>query len=147
MSPEATVTIDAPVQYCTFQLGHLAIGVEVQRVQEVIRHERITRVPLAPEEVKGLINLRGQIITAVDLRTRLGLAEDGDLRTIVVIRTGKDAIGLLVDEVGDVVAPSLDDYEPVPVAVPDRVRRLVTGAFKLEGRLLLVLDTERVGAA
>ncbi len=103
-------------------------------------------MPLAAE-VKGLINLRGQIITAVDLRTQLGLAEGRDLRTIVVIRTGKDAIGLLVDEVGDVVAPSPDDCGPVPVAVPDRVRRLVTGAFKLEGRLLLVLNTERIGAA
>lgn len=132
------------VQYCTFRLGHLAIGVDVCRVQEVLRHDRMTKVPLARADVRGLINLRGQIVTAIDMRAQLGLSVEGEPSTNVVIRTGEDAYSLLVDEVGDVVSPSLDDHEPVPVAVPDRVREVVSGCFKLDGRLLLVLDTDRV---
>ncbi len=139
-----TATIQAEKQYCTFRLGDLYLGVDVLVVQEVIRNEMMTRVPLAPRQVKGLINLRGQIITALDLRDQLGLPDEGELRSHVVIRDGDEAISLLVDEVGDVVSPDLADYEPMPSAVPERVRQVVTGAFKLEGRLLLLLDTSRV---
>lgn len=131
-------------QYCTFRLGALALGVDVLSVQEVIRHEMMTKVPLAPAQVKGLVNLRGQIITALDLREQLGQPAEGELRAHVVVRDGEEAYSLLVDEVGDVVAPSRCDYEPMPPAVPERIRQVVTGAFKLDGRLLLVLDTTRV---
>jgi purine-binding chemotaxis protein CheW len=141
---EPTKNTTGLTQYCTFRLGHLAIGVDVQRVREVIRHELMTKVPMAPPEVKGLINLRGQIITALDLREQLGLPADGELRAHVVIGTGEEAISLMVDEVGDVVTPSMDDYEPMPAAVPERVRHLLSGAYKLENRLLLVLETQRV---
>ncbi len=132
------------MQYCTFRLGELTLGVDVLSVQEVIRHEMMTKVPLAPTQVKGLVNLRGQIITALDLREQLGLPMEGDLRAHVVIRDEDEASSLLVDEVGDVVSPNESDYEPIPSAVPERVRNVVTGAYKLDGRLLLVLDTHRV---
>lgn len=131
-------------QYCTFRVANLAIGIDVRRVQEVLRHDQMTPVPLVPPEVRGLINLRGQIVTAVDLRRQLGLAVDGKLAASVVVRAGDEAVSLLVEEVGDVVEPSPEDYEPVPAAVPARVREVVTGTFKLAGMLLLVLDPDRV---
>jgi purine-binding chemotaxis protein CheW len=133
-------------RYCTFRLGDLLIGIDVRRVQEVLRHDHMTPVPLAPPEVRGLINLRGQIVTSVDLRQQLGLATDRDLAASVVIRAGDEIFSLLVEEVGDVVSPSHDDYEPVPAGVPARVRQVVVGTFKLSGKLLLVLDLDRVAA-
>ena len=90
-------------RYCTFRLGDLLIGIDVRRVQEVLRHDHMTPVPLAPPEVRGLINLRGQIVTSVDLRQQLGLATDRDLAASVVIRAGDEIFSLLVEEVGDVV--------------------------------------------
>jgi purine-binding chemotaxis protein CheW len=131
-------------QYCTFRLGELTIGIDVHKVQEVIRHDRMTPVPLAPPELVGLINLRGEIVPALDLRSQLGLPSEGDLAASVLVRTKGETVSLLVAEVGDVVEPSPLDYEPVPPTVPARVRELVTGTFKLEGMLLLVLDPDRV---
>ncbi|HMK95920.1 MAG TPA: chemotaxis protein CheW [Acidimicrobiales bacterium] len=133
-------------QYCTFRLGDIVIGIDVRKVQEVQRHDRMTPVPLSPPEVVGLINLRGQIVTAVDLRPQLGLPTEIELKASVVVRTAGETISLLVQEVGDVVEPSPLDYETVPAAVPARVREVVTGTFKLEGMLLLVLDPDRVVA-
>jgi purine-binding chemotaxis protein CheW len=133
-------------RYCTFRLGDLIIGIDVRRVQEVLKHDHMTPVPLAPPEVRGLINLRGQIVTAVDLRQQLGLASGGELAASVVIRAGDEIFSLLVDEVGDVVTPSQDDYEAVPAGVPARVRQVVVGTFKLAGKLLLVLDLDRVAS-
>ncbi len=130
--------------YCTFRLGALLVGIDVRRVQEVLKQDRMTSVPLAPAEVKGLINLRGEIVTAIDLRPQLGLPTDEELNANVVIRAEPDTFSLLVNEVGDVVSPASDDWEPVPAGVPRRVRQVVSGTFKLEGRLLLVLDLERV---
>ncbi|HEY9073267.1 MAG TPA: chemotaxis protein CheW, partial [Desulfobaccales bacterium] len=90
-------------QFSTFVVDHLLFGVEVEKVQEVIRYQEMTRVPLAPPVVKGLINLRGQIVTAIDLRRRLGLREraTADLPMNVVIRHDDGAVSLLVDEIGD----------------------------------------------
>jgi len=133
-------------QYCTFRLHDIVIGIDVCKVQEVLKHDRMTPVPLSPPEVVGLINLRGQIVTAVDLRPQLGLPATGELTASVVVRAGDETVSLLVQEVGDVVEPSPLDFEPVPAAVPARVRDVVTGTFKLEGVLLLVLDPDRVAA-
>jgi purine-binding chemotaxis protein CheW len=133
-------------RYCTFRLGDLLVGIDVRRVQEVLKHDHMTPVPLAPVEVRGLINLRGQIVTAVDLRPQLGLPCTAELAASVVIRSGEEIFSLLVEEVGDVVAPSQEDYEPVPAGVPARVRQVVVGTFKLSGKLLLVLDLDRVAA-
>ena len=133
-------------QYCTFRLGDIVIGIDVRKVQEVQKHDRMTPVPLSPPQVVGLINLRGQIVTAVDLRPQLGLPTGTELRASVVVRAAEEMISLLVQEVGDVVEPSPLDYEAVPATVPARVREVVTGTFKLEGMLLLVLDPDRVVA-
>ncbi|MGD0810661.1 MAG: chemotaxis protein CheW [Acidimicrobiales bacterium] len=129
--------------YCTFRLGELWIGIDVRRVQEVLRHDRMTVVPLAPPGVRGLINLRGQIVTALDLRSRLGLPTATDLAASVVVRVGEETFSLLMDEVGEVVRPPAEDYEPVPAGVPKRVREVVLGTFKLSDKLLLLLDLDR----
>jgi purine-binding chemotaxis protein CheW len=136
-------------QYATFYLENLYFGVEVLAVQEVIRHQPMTRVPLAPPTIEGLINLRGQIVTALDLRRTLDLpprAADR-LPMNVVVRAAEGALSLLVDEIGDVVEVQDDAFETVPNTLRPPVSDVVTGVFKLDGRLLLVLDVERTIAA
>lgn len=132
-------------QYCTFLLDGLYFGIDVLQVQEVIRHQAMTRVPLAPPVVRGLINLRGQIVTAVDLRRRLELpdrAEDA-LPVNVVVRTEDGAVSLLVDEIGDVLDVPAEAFERPPETLRGTARELIRGAYKLDGRLLLILDTDR----
>lgn len=132
--------------YCTFRVDDLYFGVEVCQVQEVIRYQHTTRVPLAPAVVQGLMNLRGQIVTALSLRDRLGLsAFDSDSRPMnVVIRTPDGPISLLVDEIGDVVQVDRDYFEPPPETLQGEQRSLISGAFKLDEQLLLILDTDKV---
>ncbi len=134
-----------PKQFCTFFLNGLYFGVEVTHVQEVLRHQPMTRVPLAPATVQGLINLRGQILTAIDLRRRLELpARTGErLPMNVVVRTADGAVSLLVDEIGDVVEIQEDIFERPPETLRGVARDLVRGVYKLKERLLLVLDTEK----
>jgi purine-binding chemotaxis protein CheW len=134
-----------PAQYCTFRLdGHL-FGIPVDTVQEVLRHHAITVVPLAPPEVSGLLNLRGQIVVTVDLRARLGLAErDGSASAVnVVVRTHDGTVSILVDQIGDVLEPAESSFEPVPDTVPASLRDVVSRIAKLDGDLMLVLETER----
>ena len=137
-------TVDAR-QLCTFFLDGLCFGVDVTRVQEVIRYQDMTRVPLATAVVRGLINLRGQIVTAVDMRIRLGIApaKRGELPMNVVVRTDDGAVSLLVDDIGDVVEVDESAFEGPPETMPARARELVRGVYKLNDRLLLLLDTER----
>ena len=132
-------------QFCTFFLEGLFFGVEVQKVQEVICYQAMTQVPLAPKVVRGLINLRGQIVTAIDLRRRLNLHEraQDQLPMNVVVRTDEGAVSLLVDEIGDVLETEAEQYEEPPETLPAWARELITGVYKLPDRLLLVLDTEK----
>lgn len=132
--------------YCTFRVDDLYFGVEVCQVQEVIRYQHTTRVPLSPTVVQGLMNLRGQIVTALTLRHRLGLkdSEDDSRPMNVVIRTADGPISLLVDEIGDVVQVDQNRFEPPPETLQGEQRELIRGAFKLDDRLLLILDTEKV---
>jgi purine-binding chemotaxis protein CheW len=132
-------------QFCTFFLeGHL-FGVPVEQVREVILYQEMTRVPLLPAVVRGLINLRGQIITAVDLRRRLGMSDlpKDTLPMNVVVRTEDGAISLLVDQIGDVIEVQDDTFEPPPETLQGPTREAVRGVHKLPDRLLLVLDIDR----
>lgn len=133
-------------QLCTFYVDNLFLGVDVQQVQEVIRYQGMTRVPLAPAAISGLINLRGQIVTAIDLRCRLGLAaRNPEIPPMnVVVRDSENAVSLLVDRIGDVLQVEDDLFEPPPSTVRANVRGLIIGAYKLADQLLLVLDTARV---
>src|ERR1700758_5620949 len=103
-------------QYCTFYVDGLYFGLDVLKVQEIIRYQDMTRVPLAPPVVRGLINLRGQIVTAIDLRRRLELSDRpaGQLPVNVVVHTDDGAVSLLVDEIGDVLQVSEKAFERPP---------------------------------
>ena len=132
-------------QYCTFFLDGLYFGIDVLKVQEVIRYQEMTRVSLAPPVVRGLINLRGQIVTAIDLRRRVRHAGSrcGPSPVNVVVHTDDGAVSLLVDEIGDVLEVPEKMFERPPETLKGTARELIRGAYKLEQRLLLILDTER----
>jgi purine-binding chemotaxis protein CheW len=132
-------------QFCTFFIEGHFFGVPVRQVQEVIRYQEMTRVPLVPQVVRGLINLRGQIVTAIDLRRRLGMGERpvDQLPMNVVVRTDDGALSLLVDEIGDVIEVEEKTFEAPPETLKGVKREMIHGVHKLPGRLLLVLDTER----
>jgi purine-binding chemotaxis protein CheW len=131
-------------QYCTFLLDGRYFGVDVTQVQEVLRYQEMTRVPLASPVVSGLINLRGRIVSAIDLRRRLGITDrPADQQPMnVIVRAGEDAISLLVDEIGDVIEVPADKFETPPETLNELARTLIQGAYKLEDRLMLVLDTQ-----
>jgi len=135
-------------QLCTFFLQDLLFGVEVERVQEVIRYQEMTRIPLAPAVIAGLINLRGQIVTAIDLRRQLELPTRGagQLPMNVVIRRDDGPISLLVDEIGDVVEVEEDSFESPPDTLEAPRRDFLRGVYKLKEKLLLLLDTEKAMA-
>jgi len=135
-------------QFCTFMVDGLYFGVEVLQVQEVIRYQEMTRVPLANAVIKGLINLRGQIVTAIDLRRRLELSDrpEGSLPMNVVVRTADGALSLLVDEIGDVLNVEPESFERPPETVSGIARELISGVYKLKDRLLLIMNTERAAS-
>ena len=132
-------------QFCTFYLDKLLFGVELKGVQEVIRSLEMTKVPLAPEVVSGLINLRGQIVTAVDLRRRLELepAPPDAQPMNVVVRSEDGAVSLLVDEIGDVVEVDETSFEPPPETLRSSVRSIIVGDKNQHDRLMHVLDIEK----
>ncbi len=133
-------------QFATFHVDRLFFGLEVLEVQEVLRYQEMTRVPLAPPVIRGLINLRGQIVTAIDMRERLSLPprEEGTFPMNMVVRTDDGPVSLLVDEIGDVLAVSPEAYEAPPGNMRGEERRMIEGVYKLDGRLLLVLDRDKV---
>jgi purine-binding chemotaxis protein CheW len=132
-------------QLCTFFVADRFFGVDVTRVQEVIRYQEMTRVPLSSAVVSGLINLRGQIVTAIEMRARLGLEARPieQLPMNVVVRTADGPVSLLVDEIGDVLEVAEETLEQAPETMSASARELIAGVHKLDGSLLLVLDTER----
>ena len=132
-------------QFCTFYVDRQFFGVPVQQVQEVIRYQEMTRVPLVPRVIRGLINLRGQIVVAIDLRRRLNASErpEDQLPMNVVVRTADGALSLLVDEIGDVLEVQEETFERPPETLQGIARELVLGVHKLSNGLLLILDTEK----
>ena len=132
-------------QFATFYAGDRYLGIDVTRVQEVIRYQEITKAPLAAGEIRGLINLRGQIVVALDLRRRLGLKapRTGTLPMNVVVRTDEGLVSLLVDRIGHVLDVDEDLFEEPPETLRGRARELIRGAYKLDDSLLLELDIDR----
>jgi purine-binding chemotaxis protein CheW len=132
-------------QYTTFEVADQLFGVDVARVQEVLRFHEYTLVPLAPPSIGGLFNLRGQVITAVDLRVQLGLEPRalGGSAMNVVVREDDEPVSLLVDKIGEVIEFDDDALEPPPDTLTGPCRDLILGTFKLEDRLLLALDSKR----
>jgi purine-binding chemotaxis protein CheW len=136
-------------QLSTFHVGKYLFGVDVSLVQEVVRLQQMTPVPLAAREIAGLINLRGEVLTAIDLRARLGLppvepGPSGREPVNVVVRVDDEPVSLLVDEIGGVLEVSQVPFEQTPSTVDERVRDLLLGAYTLPDRLLLALNARRV---
>jgi purine-binding chemotaxis protein CheW len=138
-------------QFATFKVGDLFMGIELSHVQELMRCQDMAMVPLAPAAVEGLINLRGQIVTALDMRKILGLAplgKGGSAPMNIVVHCDGGPVSLLVDEICDVLdvpSPAADQASTqLPENVPSEQRALLKGVHQLESRLLLVLNTERV---
>jgi purine-binding chemotaxis protein CheW len=133
-------------QLSTFHVGKYLFGVDVALVQEIVRLRYMTPVPLASQDVAGLINLRGEVLTAIDLRSRLGLRPSTDQkeRVNVVIRLEEEPMSLLVDEIDGVVELSGIPFEQTPSTVDDQVRDLLLGAYTLPDKLLLALNVESI---
>jgi len=140
-----TIDADKGGRFTTFYVDGMLFGVEVMKVQEVLRSQSSTRVPLAPEVVSGLINLRGQIVTSIDMRRRLSLPLRAPeaIPMNIVVRSGEEAVSLLVDEIGDVLQVEASRFERKLHNVDPSVRDLIVGVYKLDDRLLLVLDTNK----
>jgi purine-binding chemotaxis protein CheW len=132
--------------YATFFADGLLFGLPATEVLELANPRELTRVPLAPGTLAGLMNLRGQIIAAIDLRRRLGLPPRpaGQLAMNVVLRTADEPVSLLVDRVGEVIDLGDDTFEAAPETVRGVARELLRGVHKLPGRLLLLLDPQRI---
>ncbi len=131
-------------QYATFFLDTHYLGVEVENVQEVFTAKEMTPVPLSSSMVAGLINLRGHIIMTIDLRRRLGFEDrppESEVMSIVV-RTSDGPVNLLVDRIGDVIEVRPDLFESAPATLEGRLKEAIDGVYKLEGSLLLALNTE-----
>jgi len=139
---------EAPVQrsFCTFKLANYLFGVEVERVQEVLHRADITHVPLAPTHVAGVISLRGKIVTAIDTRTLLGLPATEDRATAMhlVVNTSQGTLSLIIDLVGEVIQPDPDSFEDLPSTTPRSLCRYVSGVSKLDGELMLVMETGKL---
>ncbi|HEY2390832.1 MAG TPA: chemotaxis protein CheW [Candidatus Angelobacter sp.] len=137
--------MSSETQYCTFFVDGLLFGVEVLQVQEIMSEFVVGSVPLAPPTIAGLINHRGQIVTAIDMRKRLDLpASTIPPARMLVVRCNEETFALLVDKIGDVVAANPKDFEDAPENVNESARELVEGAYKLTDRLLLPLRMEKI---
>ena len=134
------------IEYVSVRIGDQLFGAPVSGIREVFAPQGVTKVPLAPEEVAGLLNLRGRIITAIDVRRRLGLPprEDGDPGMALGVERGSETFGLIVDTVGEVLRRPVAEMEPVPAHVTASWRSIVKGVHKLEKDLLAVIDVDAI---
>ncbi|MFI5101880.1 MAG: chemotaxis protein CheW [Terriglobales bacterium] len=132
-------------QFCTFYLDRLLFGVESQKIQEVVTYRELRPVPLAPPVVSGLMNLRGQVVVALELRLQLELPErPSDMTPVcLVVRAAGGTVCLLADEVGNVVEVEDETFEASPETLSPRLRSVILGVHKLERQLMHVLDTEQ----
>lgn len=143
-------------QYCTFFIKNIHFGIDIKQVQEVIMTPEITPVPLAPNDICGLINLRGQIMTAIDLQYRLEMSErlvpyinDPELNKdflsySIIVQNYDEIASLLVGRIGDMLECSLEDFEPPPVTFTGKLRQLLKGVYSLPQGFLMILDVEKV---
>ena len=133
-------------QYVSFWIGKQLLGVPVRVVQEVLNPQEIARIPRARREISGLLNLRGQIVTAVNLRRRLQLPdlEDGRESINVVVRHNGEPFSILVDEVGDVITVDEDTFDHVPATLDAVWRGVTTGVYRMEGRLFVIVDVAAI---
>lgn len=134
-------------QFCEFKVGKDYYVVEVFKVQEIITAQELTSVPLAPEHIKGLINLRGQTVTCVDLRTLFGLCDQASVdksHMNVIIQNEDMPVALMVDEIGDVVETSSSSFEKTPDTLDEKIKKYIKGVYKIDNRLLIELNLDEI---
>ena len=133
-------------EYVTVTIGDHLFGLPISRVQDVFVPDRLTRVPLAPAEVAGILNLRGRVVTAIEMRARLdlGTREAGRPVMAIGIELKGESYGLLVDAVGEVMQLAAGECEAKPANLDPRLGRVAAGVYRLESQLLIVLDVDRV---
>jgi purine-binding chemotaxis protein CheW len=138
--------VEQQIEYVTVFIGGQLFGLPISRVQDVFMPDRLTRVPLAPPEIAGVLNLRGRIVTTVDMRRRLGLPprDDNKPSMAVGIELKGESYGLLIDMVGEVMKLGETMLEPNPVNLDPRLARVSAGIHRLDGQLMVVLDVDHV---
>ncbi|MDU6746406.1 MAG: chemotaxis protein CheW [Bradyrhizobium sp.] len=147
MSSSKIETTDGAVaEYVTAVIGGQLFGLPISRVQDVFMPERLTRVPLSSVEIAGVLNLRGRIVTVIDMRARLGLAraDDGKPPMAVGVDLRGESYGLLIDQIGEVLRLPEASREENPVNLDPRMAKLAGGVHRLDGQLMVILDVDRV---
>jgi len=142
-----TETIEGAVtEYVTAVIGGQLFGLPIARVQDVFMPQRLTRVPLSSAEIAGVLNLRGRIVTVIDMRARLGLPknDDGKPSMAIGVDLRGESYGLLIDQIGEVLKLHDNGREENPVNLDPRMAKLASGVHRLDGQLMVVLDVDRV---
>ncbi|MBL8697226.1 MAG: chemotaxis protein CheW [Alphaproteobacteria bacterium] len=145
--PPPTTALDSGSRdFVTMMVADQLFGIPVLSVQDVLGPQRITRIPLAPGEVAGALNLRGRIVTAIDVRRRLGLParEAGKSGMSIVVDQVGELYSLIVDTVGEVLSLPADAFERNPATLDPQWREVSAGIYRLEGKLMVVLDVARL---
>jgi purine-binding chemotaxis protein CheW len=138
-------TKGAKCQLCTFEVADRVYGIDVMRVQEVTRALPMAKIPLAPNYIHGLINLRGQISTAVGLRELFSIPQPQSTEGMnVVCKLDDVLVSFLVDKIGDVIELDEKDFESTPETVPENIRKFLEGVYKIPGHLVSVIDIDRL---
>ncbi len=147
MTIQANTNIDASsIELATFYLGEAICGIDLLDIREINKKMDMTTVPQAPNYVRGILNLRGQIVTVIDLHKKLGLAEssvDNRARNIIV-NSANESIGLLVSRIGDVITAKRDEIEAPPANIGEVQGTYFTGVTKMKTQLVGILDLKRV---
>lgn len=146
MSSKIEATDGAASEFVTAVIGGQLFGLPISRVQDVFMPERLTRVPLSSVEIAGVLNLRGRIVTVIDMRARLGLAraDDGKPPMAVGVDLRGESYGLLIDQIGEVLRLPEASREENPVNLDPRMAKLAGGVHRLDGQLMVILDVDRV---
>jgi len=146
LSARASASSESSTEFVTVHIGGQLFGLPIHRVQDVFILDHLTRVPLAPREVAGVLNLRGRIVTAIDMRRRLDLPPDPGCNAPMAVSTEfrGESYGLIIDQVGEVMRLANAHREPNPVNLDARWARVSGGIHRLDGRLLMILDVDRV---
>jgi purine-binding chemotaxis protein CheW len=146
VDPKSMATDGAITEYVTAMIGGQLFGLPISRVQDVFMPDRLTMVPLAPADVAGVLNLRGRIVTAIDMRARLGLPKSTDDKPPMAMGVDLrgESYGLLIDQIGEVLKLPDDSRETNPVNLDPRMATLASGVHRLNGQLMVVLDVDKV---
>jgi len=146
---QLTAAVSESHEFVTLRIDGQLLGISVMHVEDVLKSQKITPVPLTPSAVVGTLNLRGRIVTAIDLRTRLGLdaIEDPEHCMSVVVSHHDYLYSLLIDEVGDVLSLPLDQFERTPPNLDEHWHDVAAGVYRLESELLVIIDIPRMLAA